>query len=108
MAGNIMTWNAGVEDLRRLEDATRNYAAWIDAWRPGYAITTWPRITLTATSTSGPHGQVKRRPRANAISALKRRIERETGYTLTLESRRYSETHGFLHQSEFIYAITRP
>lgn len=89
------------------------YGAWVDAKDPENALRTWPRVTLQANNT-GRKG-VNRRGRAAQINALKRVIERlplngkpNTPYIrLVLESRAYSETHGFTHTSYFTYRIDR-
>lgn len=48
-----------------------------------------------------------RRSRASQITARKLRYERERGVTLTLVSKSYSETYGFLSRSEFRYSMRR-
>jgi hypothetical protein len=48
-----------------------------------------------------------RRSRAAQATAVKRRYERLHGVRLTLASRSYSETHGFLSRSAFRYTIER-
>lgn len=48
-----------------------------------------------------------RRSRANAINAEKRKYERANGVRLTLLSKSYSETWGFLHRSEFRYTVAK-
>jgi hypothetical protein len=83
-----------------------NYAAWVVADDPATALATWPRVTLQATNTAGRNGPT-RRQRASQINALKRAIERVTGFTLTLTGRAYSETFGFMHASYFTYRIDR-
>ena len=60
------------------------------------------RVTITADSTLG------RRSRAASIRAAKRAYEQgHQGVTLTLISRSYSETAGFLSRSAFTYTIGR-
>jgi hypothetical protein len=93
---------------------SEHYAAWVDANDPENALRTWPRVTLQANNTAGRHGP-NRRGRAAAINALKRAIERlplngkpDKPYVrLVLESKSYSETHGFTHASYFTYRIER-
>jgi hypothetical protein len=92
------------------------YAAWLDASNPVTAILTWDTITLVAHGTSGAHGEVRRGTRGAAINARKRAIERfpwadsdsrPVTVSLKLVSKRYSETHGFMHASYFTYKVTR-
>ena len=58
-------------------------------------------VTIKADDTTG------RRSRAAQISACRKRYERTHGVTLTLASKSYSETYGFLPQSAFRYTINR-
>jgi hypothetical protein len=83
------------------------YQAWVDTIDPVKALNTWSRVTLQANNSADRNG-INRRERAGQITALKRAIERATGYRLTLESRSYSEEYGFRHASYFIYTISRP
>lgn len=78
-----------------------HYRAWVDANDPETAIQTWPRITLQANSTS------YRPSRASQINALKRAIEFLFAVRLILESKSYSEAHGFMNASYFTYRIER-
>ena len=91
-------------------------SAWLDASNPITAILTWDTVTLFDHGTSGRNGTVERRPRASAINARKRAIERfpwVDGQTrpmtvkLTLTCKSYSETYVFLHSSYFTYHVTR-
>ena len=100
--------------MSAFDDMTNSYAAWVDASNPENALRTWKRVTLQANNTAGRHGVVNRRGRAAAINALKRAIEsfpwkdsvgRPFTVKLILESRSYSETHGFKHASYFTYRI---
>ena len=59
-------------------------------------------VTITSDSTRD------RRSRAGEINAGRRRYQREHGVTLTLVSKSYSETYGFLSRSAFRYSIERP
>ena len=58
-------------------------------------------VTITADSSLG------RRSRAASIRAWARGYERAHGVTLTLASKSYSETPGFLARSAFTYTIGR-
>ena len=82
------------------------YRAWVDARDPENALRTWPRVTLQANNIAGRYGP-DRRGRAAQINALKYAIERLFNVRLVLESRSYSETHGFKHASYFTYRIDR-
>ena len=84
-----------------------HYRAYIDAANIERALATWSTLRIVAYGISGRHGEVKRRPRAGEISALKRAVESVTGYRLTLVSKSYSEAHGFMHASYFTYNVSR-
>ena len=58
-------------------------------------------VTIKADDTTG------RRSRAAQINAHRRRYEISHGVGLTLISKSYSETYGFLAQSAFRYTINR-
>ena len=90
------------------------FKAWVDASNPEDALRTWPRVTLQANNISGRYDVPNRRGRAAAINALKHAIEtfpwtdsggRAFDVRLVLESKHYSEGHGFMHASYFTYRI---
>ena len=92
------------------------YSAWLDAINPVTAIRSWDTVTIVAHGTSGPHHEVERRPRAAAINARKRAIERAAwsdsaghgiGVQLELIGKSYSESYGFMHASYFTYRVHR-
>ena len=61
-------------------------------------------LLIESCNCADAHG-VDRRSRAASINGAKRAYERANGVTLTLASRSYSETWGFLHSSEFRYEV---
>lgn len=81
------------------------YRAWVDAGNPDVALRTWNTVRLKATNTGSYRTGPDRRGRAAEINALKRAIERATGFKLVKIAARYDEAHGFLHQSTFTYEI---
>lgn len=62
---------------------------------------TWDYIWINADDTTD------RRSRAAQANAARRSFERAHNVTLTLVTRSYSETPGFLYRSAFRYRITR-
>lgn len=89
--------------ISALYDVDR-YRAWVDAGDPDLALRMWKTVRLKATNTGSYRGP-DRRGRAAEINALKRAIERASGFRLVKISATYSETNGFLHQSTFTYEI---
>lgn len=83
------------------------YRAAVSANDPDNAIRTWSTVRLQAVNTGSHRTGPDRRTRAAEIGALKRAIERATGYQLVLISKSYSETYGFMHASYFTYRIER-
>lgn len=82
-----------------------SYRAWVDASEPEIALRTWKTVRLKATNTGSSRTGPDRRERAADINALKRAIERASGFRLVKIAARYSETQGFLHLSTFTYEI---
>lgn len=72
-----------------------HYSAWI------HQVDSW-RVVIRAVGTSG------RRQRASQVSALKRRIEKEHGCTLTYDHVNYSDCEGFLSRTEVWYRLSDP
>lgn len=81
------------------------YRAWVDAGDPDLALRTWKTIRIRATNTGSLLTGPDKRGRAAEINALKRAIERASGFRLVKIAASYSETYGFLHQSTFTYEI---
>lgn len=67
---------------------------------PAYTETVGADVYIRADDTTD------RRSRAAQITARKLRYERERHAVLTLVSKSYSETHGFLSRSEFRYSAS--
>lgn len=68
---------------------------------PAYTETVADDVYIRADDTTG------RRSRASQITARKLSYQRERGVILTLVSKSYSETFGFLSRSEFRYRVSR-
>lgn len=83
------------------------FRAWVDAGDLDGALRMWRAVRLKATNTGSVRTGPDRRGRAAEINALKRAVEKATGYRLVLESKSYSESMGFTHLSTFTYRIER-
>ena len=68
---------------------------------PAYTETVADDVYIRADDTTD------RRSRASQITARKLSYQRERGVSLTLVSKSYSETYGFLSRSEFRYSSRR-